>query len=336
MSRPQITQKGADMTIKGTSAAFAATAALLVTTACDASGHADPSASGATLTVKIGAVPTIQYGVIKLAQARGFFAEQGVRVDITNVDSGPNVVTGVVAGQYDVGWTAYAPVLLAVAAGNSGLKKVANVSLLGAKGTNSGLLVRKDSGITSFAALAGKKVATNAQRSLVTLTTQAAVAKAGGDPSTTEFVALPLGQIAKAVAERQVDAGVTAPPYQSQALKQFPELADLGDTLAEVLPPGSPTGLVFGKKDLSGDRKTAMERFQTAIKKALAYADDHQAEVKAAGAPLAGLSAEEAAALPDVTYRSEVTAAQLAPLVALMKQFGWVKNDIDLAAFVGA
>ncbi|BFU43169.1 ABC transporter substrate-binding protein [Krasilnikovia sp. MM14-A1004] len=321
---------------KGIPLALAAIVTLLVTTACSTGGEADTSASGAPLTVRIGAVPTIQYGVIKLGEARGFFNEQGVRVEITNVDSGPNVVTGVVAGQYDVGWTAYAPVLLAVAAGNAGLRVVSNLALSGARGTNSGLLVRRDSAITSFAGLAGKKVATNAQRSALTLTTLAAVARAGGDPDTIEFQALPLGQIAKAVAAKQVDAGLTVEPYQSKARKQFSELADLGDTVADVLPPGTPSVLVFGKKGLSGDRKIAVERFQTAIREAIAYANSHQAEVKAAGAPLAGLNAEEAAAMPDITYRSDVTPAQIAPLVALMKQFGWLKNDIDLAAFVGA
>jgi ABC-type nitrate/sulfonate/bicarbonate transport system permease component len=66
-----------------------------------------------------------------------------------------------------VGWAAYVPVLLAVAAGNSGLRVVSNVALLGEHGANGGVFIRTDSGITSFGALAGRKIATNAQRSLL-------------------------------------------------------------------------------------------------------------------------------------------------------------------------
>lgn len=316
--------------------ALAAVAVLLAPAACSSDDAVGTPASGGTLTVKIGAIPSIDYGVIKVGEAQGFFAKQGVRVEITSVDSGPSVVTGVVAGQYDVGWTGYAPVLLAVAAGNSDLKLISNVGLWGEKGNNGGIFVRKDSGITSFADLAGKKVATNAPRSVLTLTILAAAAKAGGDPSKIELVTLPFGQIAKAVADKQVDAGVTVAPYQSQGLKQFPDLTDLGDTPAEVLQPGSPSGVVFAKKSPSGEKRIAVERFETAIREALVYANSHPDEVKAAGAPLAGLSAADAAALPKVEYRSEVTAAQIAPLVALMKQYGWVKNDVDLVSFVDA
>jgi NitT/TauT family transport system substrate-binding protein len=316
--------------------ALIAAAALLLAAACSSADSAGTPAPGEIVTVKVGAVPSIDYGDIKVGEAQGFFAEQDVKVEITNVDGGPSVVTGVVAGQYDVGWTGYAPVLLAVAAGNSGLQVVSNIGLWGEKGANGGVLVRKDSGITSFAGLAGKKVATNAPRSVLSLTVLAAVAKAGGDPNKIELVTLPFGRIATAVADKQVDAGVTVAPYQSQGLQQFPALTDLGDTPAEVLQPGSPSGVVFARKDLSGEKKAAVERFQAAIKKALVYADSHPDEVKAAGAPLAGLSAEDAAAIPKTEYRADVTAAEIAPLVALMKQYGWLKNDIDLASFVGA
>jgi NitT/TauT family transport system substrate-binding protein len=322
--------------LRHTPLALAAVAALLAAAACSSAGSAGTAASGGAVTVKVGAVPTIDYGVIKVGEAQGFFAKQGVNVEIANVDSGPNVVTGVVAGQYDVGWTGYAPVLLAVAAGNADLRLVSNIGLWGKKGDNGGTFVRKDSGITSFAGLAGKKVATNAPRSVLTLALQAAVAKGGGDSSEIELVTLPFGQIAKAVADKQVDAGLTVAPYQSKGLKQFPDLTDLGDAPAEVLQPGSPSGVVFAKKDLSGEQKTAIQKFQTAIKEALGYADSHPDQVKAAGAALAGLSAADAAAVPTTHYRGEVTAAQIAPLVALMRQYGWLKNDVDLASFVGA
>lgn len=286
-------------------------------------------------TVTLGAVPTLDLGLLQVATDQGFFAEVGIELEITNVDSGPNVVTGVVAGQYDLGFTAYAPPLLALAGGQP-LQVVSNVGVVGPDGQNGGVLVRKDSGITGFADLAGKKVASNAPRSLLSLTLPAAITADGGDGASIEIVPLPFNEIAGAVESGQVDAGVTLEPFQSKALADSPDLVNLGDTIAIALPEGSPSGLVFTSADIYGAKGDLIAAFQAAFAKAVEYANAHPDEVKAAGAPLAGLDPAVAAGLPLATYDTAIDAAALQPLVDLMIEYQWIEQAPDLSAFVSS
>ena len=67
--------------------------------------------------------------------------------------------------------------------------------------------------------------------------------------------------------------------------------------------------------------------------KTIAYANEHLDEVKAAGAPLAGLTPEQAAALP-LTRSTEVSQADLQALIDLMITFGWITSAPDLSSFL--
>jgi len=186
-------------------------------------------AAPATTQLILGAVPGQDLGLIELAKVRGSFAAEGLDIKIVPLDSGPNVVVGVVAGQYDLGYTAYAPPLLAYANG-SPLRVVSGVGTVGKDGLNGGTLVRKDSGINSWKDLAGKKIGTNAPRSLFSLTVPAAIAANGGDPSKIQLIPLPFSEIPKAVADGRIDAGVALEPFLSKGLADNSNLRNLGDS----------------------------------------------------------------------------------------------------------
>lgn len=298
------------------------------------SGSATASSAAAPATVTVGLVPSLTLGLLKVGEAKGLFAEQNITLRYVPVDSGPNVVTGVVAGQYDVGYTAYAPPVLAVGSG-APLKVVSSVDRTGPKGSNGGVLVRKDAGIASFKDLAGKRIATNAPRSLLSLTVAAAITKAGGDASKISLVPLPFAQIAKAVADKQVDAGVILQPFQSAALTQYPALTDLGDSTAAALPEGSPSGVLFTSTKTAATKQDVLARFRTALDASIAAANADLDAVKVAGAPLAGLDPDQAKALPLSPFDAKVSAADLSPLTALMVQYKWVPKAPDLTTFVG-
>lgn len=281
----------------------------------------------------LGAVPSLDLGLIEVGNQLGVFEAAGVSIEIVPVDSGPNVVTGVVAGQYDIGATAYAPPLLALAEG-APLVQIVGAGTVGPSGSNGGLLVREDSGFTTWKDLAGKKIASNAPRSLFSLTVPAAIAADGGDASTIEIIPLPFNQIPKAVAEGQVDAGVVLEPFLTNGLTEYPDLINLGDSIRGVLPEGSATSLYFTSAKTAEEKGVAIERFKQAIVEVMAYANENYDEVKAAGAPLAGLTAKQAAGLPDSTYKPNISSTDLQPLLELMVQFGWIKQAPDLTTFI--
>lgn len=303
------------------------------TTGAGSSGD-QPSATAEELTtIIVGSVPSLSLGLIEVAKSQGLFDNAGISVEIVPVDSGPNVVTGVVAGQYDIGSTAYAPPLLALAEG-APLALVSGVDTVGPDGSNGGTLVKNDSGITSWKDLAGKKIASNAPRSLFSLTIPAAIAADGGDPSAIEIVPLPFNQIPKAVADGQVDAGVVLEPFLTAGLNEFPDLVNLGDSIAAVLPEGSGSGLYFTSASTAQAKGPAIQAFQQAIAEAITYANANIDEVKAAGAAQAGLTPEQAAALPLSSFQATISDAELTSLLELMVKFGWISSVPDLTAFL--
>lgn len=289
-------------------------------------------AAPATTQLILGAVPGLDLGLIELAKVRGSFAAEGLDIKIVPLDSGPNVVVGVVAGQYDLGYTAYAPPLLAYASG-SPLRVVAGVGTVGKDGLNGGTLVRKDSGINSWKDLAGKKIGTNAPRSLFSLTIPAAIAANGGDASKIQLIPLPFSEIPKAVADGRVDAGVVLEPFQSKGLADYSNLRNLGDSTHVVLPEASPVGVVFTSASTLAAKGDAIARFKKVFEQTVKYANKHLDAVKIAGAAPAGLTKAQALAIKLAPYDTTTSAAALKPLTDLMAKFNWVAKAPDLAAF---
>jgi NitT/TauT family transport system substrate-binding protein len=328
------------VTLAGTLLAACGGGASSTTTSSSAPASSGPAsaeqtsgASGEVTPLIVGAVPSLDLGLIEVAKQQGLFEQAGVSVEIIPVDSGPNVVTGVVAGQYDIGSTAYAPPLLALSEG-APLVFVNNVGTVGPDGSNGGLLVRQDSGVATWKDLAGKKIASNAPRSLFSLTVPAAIAAEGGDASGIEIVPLPFNQIPKAVADGQVDAGVVLEPFLTAGLSEFPDLVNLGDSIHAVLPEGSGSGLYFTSADTDAAKAEAIDGFRQAIAEAIVYANENPDEVKAAGAPLAGLTPEQASALPLSPFQAEISATDLQSLLDLMVEFGWITQAPDLTTFL--
>ena len=289
-------------------------------------------AAPATTQLILGAVPGQDLGLIELAKVRGSFAAEGLDIKIVPLDSGPNVVVGVVAGQYDLGYTAYAPPLLAYASG-SPLRVVSGVGTVGKDGLNGGTLVRKDSGINSWKDLAGKKIGTNAPRSLFSLTIPAAIAANGGDPSKIQLIPLPFSEIPKAVADGRIDAGVALEPFLSKGLADYSTIRNLGDSTHAVLPEASPVGVVFTSASTLAAKSDAIARFKKVFDQTVKYANKHLDAVKIAGAAPAGLTKAQALAIKLAPYDTTTSAAALKPLADLMAKFNWVAKAPDLTAF---
>jgi NitT/TauT family transport system substrate-binding protein len=136
------------------------------------------------------------------------------------------------------------------------------------------------------------------------------------------------------VADKQVDAGAALEPFLSAGLAEHPELEDLGDSTSQVIPAGSPSAVYFTSAKTAAAKQPALDGFKRALRASLEYANAHRSDVKAAGAPLAGLQPAQAEKLPLSTFDADVSAADLNPLVRLMVQFKWLPSAPDLSGFV--
>lgn len=285
--------------------------------------------------LSLGAVPTLDLGTIGVGNEQGIFERAGLEIEITFADGGPAVVTGVVSGQFDIGYTAWTPPLLAIA-GDQPLRLVTGVAGVGPEGSNSLVLVRDDSGIESYADLTGKKVATNAPRSVLALLAVAAATADGGDGSSIEIVPLPFGEVARAVAEGTVDAGVTVEPFITAAAEEYPNVVSIGDPSLVVQQERDPSTLIFTSADtLSGEKADAIARFTAAFAEAAAYANENPDDVRRLGAEITDVPEAAAAIMPVSPMVPEIDPARLQPLLDAMLQYAWIEEPIDLTEFLG-
>ena len=166
--------------------------------------------------VRVGTTSLLSDIGLYLADKRGFFKEEGLKVELVNFDSGAKMVAPLGAGDLDAGAGAVAAGLYNAVARGLKLKAIAD------KGTNikdysyKSLSVRKDlidsKAFTSLADLKGKKVAIVAKGAADESVIHQAVLKAGLTDSDIEVVYLPFPQHLAAFTNKAIDAAISAEP----------------------------------------------------------------------------------------------------------------------------
>lgn len=192
--------------------------------ACSGGGApADEGAEGdggapekSTLTVAIN--PSTQFAPLYYGIQEGIFEEHGLELEITPQTDIAAIVSGLASGTYDIG---FATVVHAVTANANGIPIRAITTIEGQiqeddEGTVT--IASAESGITDFAGLEGKRVATVGLSSHNTMTMWELADRAGADTESIELVQLPFGQMAAALASGDVDAAIMQWPFAADAL----------------------------------------------------------------------------------------------------------------------
>jgi NitT/TauT family transport system substrate-binding protein len=209
-------------------AAFAGVAALLA--ACSGSPAAEtPAGSGSgeggegggepeksSLTVAIN--PSSQFAPMFYGIDSGIFEEHGLEIEVVPQTDVAAIVSGIASGTYDIGFATVVHVLTANANGIP-IRTVATIEgQIRPDDEGTVTIASAASGITDFAGLEGKRVATVGLSSMNTLTTWALADEAGIDAKSIELVQLPFGQMAAALESGDVDAAVMQWPFAEDAM----------------------------------------------------------------------------------------------------------------------
>lgn len=128
---------------------FAAVWVALVLLSCSESGY-----SGKAETITIGAPPLEQNALLYVAEERGMFQRNGLRVVIRDYDSGATSLGGLLNGEVNVAGTAEFPFVKAVIERKEELRAI----VCNDRFENGYILARKDRGITGESDLKGKRI----------------------------------------------------------------------------------------------------------------------------------------------------------------------------------
>ena len=180
---------------------------------------ASPAAGAAPVTVRVGIVQAASDAPFFIADKKGYFAEEGIRVDYTVLT---DMVPSLATGQLDVGGVSNSAGLFNAAARGLDIKIVADKGSTPPGYDFDPILVRKDlvdSGkVKTFADFKGLKVAGFIKGSGSEVTLNEALGRGGLKFSDIDLVYLPFAEQVLALRNKAVDASITAEPSATQAV----------------------------------------------------------------------------------------------------------------------
>ncbi|MFF7104288.1 ABC transporter substrate-binding protein [Streptomyces nigra] len=313
------------------SAGLTAGALLLVATACGSSGD-EPSkgggSSGGVTTVKVGLIPIVDVAPLYLGQKKGFFKEQGLKLEFTTAQGGAAIVPGVASGQFQFGFSNVTSLMVAQSNGVP-VKAVANgIASTGEPGEDFGaLMVKKGSPLKSPEELEGRKVAINTLKNINETAVRASVRSAGGDPDEVEFVELPFDQMPAALDKGQIDAAMVVEPATATIKNQ--DGVEIASPLVDVAPDLT-VALYFTSKQYAERNPEVVEKFQKAAAQSLAYADAHPDEARETITTYTRIPADVLAKVTLPKWPAEPNRASIEALMKLGRSDGLFRTDPNL------
>ncbi|MFJ9566765.1 ABC transporter substrate-binding protein [Streptomyces fuscichromogenes] len=186
-----------------------------------------------------------------------------------------------------------------------------------------GLLVKKDSKITSFGDLEGKTVGVSALGGTIQFICEYLTQQAGGDPSKIKFVALPTTSLTDAAKSGKTDAVFSFGPFYFAAKDSG--LRSIGNGMNDL--PGMVQGLLFSsQKYLSANGDTA-KKFIDAVARAITYADAHPAAVKAIDKKYTQVDASFIDAHDTSYYDKNLNTTMMRTVITKMHEFGLLDTE---------
>lgn len=315
--------------------------AAMVLTACSSAGSVTeptggevPPGAGDHVTVKFGAIPVADTVGVRLGVTQGFFEDEGLTVDFGNpAAAGASVVAAVIAGDYQVGFSSTLPIMQAIAGGNDLVMIGPAAGSFGDpdKGTND-LIVNPAFDITSPKELEGKSVAINAAGSYAEMLVRYVVAADGGDPDKVEFVQMSLSDSLPALEQGQVQGFSAAPPFDVLALNSG--MVSIANPLYEISAEPWMQTTWFASRAAVEANPDLYERIQRAITNSLAYAVDHEAELRDTAAEVVGLDDELAQQIRLNNFDIKMTVDTVSPMARVAVDLGMLASMPDLESII--
>ena len=183
--------------------------------------------SGSANEVTIGYLPSDHDAALFVADAQGQFESNGIKTKLVQFNNGGDLMTAMASGDVDVGYVGITPALASI-------EKGVPVKVISAAQTEgSGIVVAKNSGISSAQDLTGKSVATPGESSIQYMLLQYYLTENGMSLDDVKVSSMKVPSINDALKTGKIDAAITFEPYVSIAEKNGASV--LADS-SEILP----------------------------------------------------------------------------------------------------
>ncbi len=233
---------------------------------------AAPAAFAQTTSVKVGALRTIAMIPIYQAVKQGYFKKEGLDVEVVHVNSGPAVISALVSGSVQIGYSASVPAIFARAQ-NQPIRIFDSLTVEtdAANGQWTWLVASEKSGIKSLKDLAGKTIAMNAVGNVCELQFRDHLAKAGVSFDSLKKIVVPFPQMEAALALGNADAACVVEPFRTN-MKVSPRIkaTTLASGLLSDLRQSVSLYVLFVREDWGRAHLDTLRKFNRALELSIA------------------------------------------------------------------
>lgn len=307
----------------------AAAALALSLTACGGEIPAglDPTPQ-TPVTVQAGFIPVIDVAALYLGEKQGFFANRGIELNINTAQGGAAAVPPVITGEYQFAFSNIVSVLAARSQGLP-LKVIASgSSSTGVAGKDVTMIrVPQDSPIRSAADLEGKKVGVNTLKSLLQMLGQVSVEAAHADPAAVDFVEMPFPDAVTALGNGNIDAMVTAEPFDTIAAGANTRV--IASPYLDMSDRSLTTSVYFTSEQQLQQNPKLFPALKAAIDESLVYANGHPEETRAQLASFMKIDPAVAQQVTLPTFAPLIPQSSVDAFVKAARQFDLISDDVS-------
>jgi len=231
-----------------------------------------PAATPVPVTVKFGQVGTISDGAIFIADAKGYFKEQGITLDLQTFQSAANMTTPLGTGELDAGGGAPSAGLYNAIGRGVNIRIVADKGSLTAGHGYEAVIVRKDLAdrVKSAKDMKGLKVSIAAQDIVPEYSLDAFLRTGGLTIKDITLVPLAFPDMVAALANKAIDVAVPTEPTATRIL-------DAGTgvliTRTDIVVPGEQTAVILFSEKFAKNTDAAVRFMKAYLQGARFYTD---------------------------------------------------------------
>jgi NitT/TauT family transport system substrate-binding protein len=276
-------------------------------------------------------VPIFDVAPYFAAGKEGYFAAEGLAVTTQPTQSGVVGIPALMSGSFDIVYSNSISVLTALERGID-LRLIAQGSLMAPPPDSNAVLGRKGEGLRTGKDLEGKTIGVNARYDIQWLAMRGWVKKTGGDPDKVNFREVPIPSSLDAIKSKQVDVGLVLDPYLTIGLDD-PALEFIDWPIYAVMP-GGPTAFWVVTGKTIEDRPEIVRSFVRAYRRGAVWVNAHHGTEDFINlvSSYTRIDPKLAAKMVVPTAEMGVTLGPIKELMALMREHGLLKSDVDVQA----
>jgi NitT/TauT family transport system substrate-binding protein len=252
------------------------------------------------------------------AQDLGYFEQAGIEPQISVIQAGSSVVSAIVGGSIDVGFTN----VIALAAAHLHDVPIAAIAAAGIyeahETPTAAIVVPKTSAIRTARDFTGKTMACSGLKNLGQWAPAAWIDKNGGDSDAVKFVEMPFPDMPLALAQGRVDAAFPAEPFITLSKDSSRVFAD---AFAAVGPRFN-LGVWVTSKPWADAHRPLVSAFAGVMSKTAQWSNANHPQSGAILAKYARLEPGVAASMARVPNATRLQAGDMQPVIDLATRYG--------------